>query len=148
MKWIDVHTVSMNVAYGLNEEEWPSYFGTSNERVVMSYCYTSEHKPDRWTEHEWQKHLFSLWHEIEQRGLYHETAPEQGTFSYPWEKQKHPFSLSDPNNPERETFAESIAGSRSASPFFIGEGRRRKIGGPSWEDEENMGLYRRERKDG
>jgi hypothetical protein len=42
------------------------------------------------------------------------------------------------------SMAEDIAFSTSYSPFFHQEGRQGKVGGGYIEDEENLGLYRRE----
>jgi hypothetical protein len=148
---MDWYTERLNTLYGLAEAVWPNYYSATDDTVVMSFCSYSERKPDRWTEHEWQKHLFALWHEIETRGLFAVDA-EQGTFSYPWEQvEKVPFDLTLPYDAVRpdnmESFAESVAFDCLGGMKHNTQGRKGKVGGNNTPDEENMGLYRRERKE-
>lgn len=140
---MDRHTEYMNWRYALEEPEWPVTFHFSDYGVMVRFSTRGEYGPFRdETEHEHQRMLFALWHEIEQRGL---IVGEQqiGTFTWQWERHtKGPYDWTDPHNPDNESMAEDIAyGTRGDKRYT--EGRQGKVPTGYIEDEENMGLYRR-----
>lgn len=147
---MDYHTEKINMLYGLDESRWPNFFWMNDDQVVSNFCYYSEFEWPNDTpaeRHEREKRIFMYWHEIEQRGLYHTTEPEQGTFAYPWEKPDTKIDLAPGNT--RDVFkelAEAIL-SGGGGLFRNEQGRRRKVGYNNTPDEENLGLYRREVKE-
>lgn len=146
---MDWYTERLNAAYSLNEEEWPNFFTLSDDSLLSTYCWIAEHPPVDANDnmiHQWNKRLFALWHEIETRRLYHVTEPEQGTFVWPWEIEQVPVFKTLTEELDW-TLRQHIGGSATYHNLQAPPGRRRKIGFNNTPDEENMGLYRRERKE-
>lgn len=158
------HTQRMNQLYGLDEPEWPNYFGMDDERLMYTYGYYGEFdiRSKEWATpekiHYHERMVFALWHEIERRGLVKTTDNVAGGPVYPWEYDartaRRPFDSVEvafehdgvvPD--DMESFAESIAGgNRIGGAWNSAPGRQGKVPRGWIDDEENMGLYRRECK--
>jgi hypothetical protein len=148
---MDLHTQRMNDRYGLDEPFWPCYFGMDTDFLLATFCYRSTLRLWEWDGmtaervHMHERDLFAMFDEIERRGLVEMPAKavrsdgerRKGGVVYPWEydARSTPLTLYDLCGPQS-----------SAAGWGYSPGRARKIGGFFGQDEENMGLYRREKE--
>jgi hypothetical protein len=151
-----MHTARMNAQYNLNEDYWPDFFNAGDYAVQATFVTLAEHPNEDETpemRHVRERAIFAAWDEIEHRALIMPPRTLMGTASYDWEgvPNLRPMpSMGDRdavNHWIEESLNDPTAAYGSGPHGSDGGGRRRKVGYNNTDDEENLGLYRREHAD-
>ena len=146
------HTAEMNARYGLDEDVWPSHISTGDVALLTLYQRLSEADTRRYTQemiHVHQRELFAICDEIERRGLLlPEKRQDTRVSRIPWEQPDQPIEIKpgafrDVMQELEATLLDGI-GWHGGGPWNNEQGRQGKVGGLRVDDEEMLGIYRRE----